>query len=57
VHLTGGILRVFGHFSGFEFFLLPDLIHARPAATNASRQAAELLKVQDAKDNQYADYL
>jgi len=37
VHWTLGILRGFEHFSGFEFFLLSNRIHARPHAGNASR--------------------
>jgi hypothetical protein len=28
---------IFEHFSGFEFFLLSNIIHARPHATNANR--------------------
>jgi hypothetical protein len=28
------------HFSGFEFFLLPNRIHARPKSTNANSSAA-----------------
>jgi len=32
-----GFCRIFKHFSGFGFFLLPNLIHARPHATNANR--------------------
>jgi len=31
------------HFSGFEFFLLPNRIHARPSASNANRWAAWLV--------------
>jgi hypothetical protein len=27
-----GFCRIFKHFSGFEFFLLPNRIHARPGA-------------------------
>jgi len=35
-----GFVAVFKHFSGFGFFLLPNIISARPLATNASRSAA-----------------
>ena len=34
-----GTVRLFKHFTGFEFFLLPNRIHARPSASNASRWA------------------
>jgi hypothetical protein len=49
VHWTGGeSARFTGSFpwpsppgqAGFEFFLLPSRIHARPHATNANRWAA-----------------
>jgi hypothetical protein len=33
-------VRHFPAFSGFEFFLLPNIVHARPAANNDSRWAA-----------------
>jgi hypothetical protein len=36
-HWTGGIRRHLQAFSGFEFFLLPSRVHARPAAANANR--------------------
>jgi hypothetical protein len=39
VHWTLGILPHFQAFSGFEFFLLPNIVHARPSASNASRWA------------------
>ena len=32
-----GTVRIFEHFSGFQFFLLPSIIHARPPTTNAHR--------------------
>jgi len=32
-----GFCGIFKHFSGFEFFLLPSRVHARPAAANAIR--------------------
>ena len=32
-----GFCRIFKHFSGFEFFLLPNIVHARPPASNANR--------------------
>ena len=32
-----GVCGIFKHFSGFEFFLLPNRIPARPYAGNASR--------------------
>jgi hypothetical protein len=35
-----GFCGIFEHFSGFEFFLLPSRIHARPHAGNANRWAA-----------------
>jgi hypothetical protein len=35
-----GFCGIFKHFSGFEFFLLPGIVHARPPASNASRWAA-----------------
>jgi hypothetical protein len=34
-----GFCAVYKHFSGFEFFLLPGIVHARPHAGNASRWA------------------
>jgi len=34
-----GFCGIFKHFSGFGFFLLPNIIHARPSASNASRWA------------------
>jgi|GEM_PF-5894055 len=47
VHLTCGSLRHASrkHFSGFEFFLLPSRIHARPHAGNANRWAAKRTQV------------
>jgi len=35
-----GFCAVYKHFSGFEFFLLPNRVHARPSASNANRWAA-----------------
>jgi hypothetical protein len=35
-----GFCGIFEHFSRFEFFLLPSIVHARPHAGNASRWAA-----------------
>jgi hypothetical protein len=32
-----GFCGIFEHFSGFEFFLLSSIVHARPAASNANR--------------------
>ena len=32
-----GFCDVFEPFSGFEFSLLPNIVHVRPAASNASR--------------------
>ena len=32
-----GFVAIFKHFSGFEFFLLSNIFHARPHATNANR--------------------
>jgi len=32
-----GFVASFRHLSGFEFFLLPKLVHARPPASNANR--------------------
>ena len=34
-----GFCGIFRHFSGFEFFLLSNRIHARPHAANANRWA------------------
>ncbi len=34
-----GFVAIFKHFSGFEFFLLPSIVHARPPASNANRCA------------------
>jgi hypothetical protein len=34
-----GFVAVFEHFSGFEFSLFPDIVHTRPAASNANRLA------------------
>ena len=42
MHPTSGIRRIFKQFSGFEFFLLSNIIHARPLAGNANRWAAPL---------------
>ena len=39
VHPTSGI-EFYKHFSGFGFFLLQGIIHARPPASNANRSAA-----------------
>jgi len=36
-----GFCGIFEHFSGFEFFLLPNIVHARPHAGNANRSAAK----------------
>jgi hypothetical protein len=36
-----GFCAVFKHFSGFEFFLLPSIVHARSHAGNANRWQAE----------------
>ena len=35
VHWTGGFVAVFKHFAqrGFEFILLPIIVHVRPSAT------------------------
>ncbi len=32
-----GFCAIFEQFSGFEFFLLPNRVHARPSASNANR--------------------
>jgi len=32
-----GLGAVYKHFSGFGFFLLPNIVHAHPHATNANR--------------------
>ena len=40
LRLTRPICRIFEHFSGFEFSLLPNRVHARPSASNANRWAA-----------------
>jgi len=32
-----GFCRIFEHFSDFEFFLLPNRVHARPKSANANR--------------------
>lgn len=37
VHWTLGILRHFRAFPGFEYFLLPNIVHACPQAGNANR--------------------
>jgi hypothetical protein len=37
-----GVCAIYKHFSGFEFFLLPNRIHAHPHAGNANRSAADL---------------
>jgi len=43
--LTRPICGTYGkQFSGFEFFLLPSEVHARPSSNNASRWAAESMK-------------
>jgi hypothetical protein len=36
-----GFCAFYKHFSGFGFFLLPSIIHARPHAGNANRWGAE----------------
>jgi len=43
-YLTLKILRDLQAFFGFEFFLLPSGVHARPHASNANRWAAYELK-------------
>jgi hypothetical protein len=43
VHWTLGI-GIFKHFSGFGFFLLPNIIHARPSAMLRERQPLKLSK-------------
>jgi hypothetical protein len=35
-----GILRLFKQFPHFEFFLLSNIVHAHPPASNANRSAA-----------------
>ena len=35
-----GILRIFKHFSGFEFILFPIVVYVRPAVSNANRLVA-----------------
>ena len=35
-----GFCGIFKHFSRFEFFLLPNIVHARPHAGNANRWGA-----------------
>jgi len=42
MHPTSGSLRVFEHFSGFEFSPFRRRVSARPAAGNASRWLASL---------------
>lgn len=37
VHWTAGVRRHFRAFFGFEFFLLPSIVHTHPAASNANR--------------------
>jgi hypothetical protein len=37
-----GFCRIFKHFSGFGFFLLSGIFHARPQTTNANRWVAFL---------------
>jgi len=39
VHPTGGSRRVYKHFPGFRFILLPGVVSSRPPAGNASRWA------------------
>ena len=34
-----GVCRIFKHFSGFEFFLLPNIVHARLLSTSTNRWA------------------
>jgi hypothetical protein len=41
-----GFCAIYGHFSGFKFFLLSNGIHARPLAANASRWASGHVKIQ-----------
>jgi hypothetical protein len=33
-----GFRGIFKHFSGFEFFLLPSIVHARPSAMLRERK-------------------
>jgi len=40
-----GFCAIYKHFSGFEFFLLPSRIHARPHVTNANRWAAKPMHI------------
>jgi hypothetical protein len=37
-----GTVRLFEHFSGFEFFLVSNRVHAHPHAGNANRWATRL---------------
>ena len=47
VHWTLGTARracrIFEHFSGFGFFLLPSIVHTRPHAGNAHRWAHSII--------------
>jgi hypothetical protein len=40
VQLTSGFRRYFRAFFGFEFFLFPNIVHARPPARHTNRWAA-----------------
>jgi hypothetical protein len=40
VQLTRGVCGTYGkHFSGFEFILLPNIVHARPSAMLREHQS------------------
>ena len=41
-----GFVAIFRHFSGFEFSLLPSIVHAHPPASNANRWTRRKLLVE-----------
>jgi hypothetical protein len=52
-----GFCGIFEHFSGFEFFLLPSIVHARPHAGNANRWAVVRKNSKQGDNNMLNDML
>jgi hypothetical protein len=47
MYWTLGVCAIYKHFSGFEFFLLPNRIHVRPSASKSNRWALTLIKIDE----------
>ena len=57
-----GFCAIYKHFSGFEFFLLPNIVHARPSAMlrerkplggNASRSSDKMERMNENDESSY----